>query len=186
MATNLFLDCEWADPDAKQLVSLALVSEDGRHVFYAERDPLPENPTQFVREIVYPLLERGRALNDGLFTTRLRAFLASIEGPVILFDAQEDINLLRQALVGFNLTPDARANYGPLPTMAAQPIGNNGLFHMLVEDWFDSHSDARATRHHARVDANALRMAWLVIQRKDEGVWSATVRVMKSFGLSGK
>lgn len=38
---NLFLDTEWADVIGNELMSLALVSEDGRHTFYAERDPLP-------------------------------------------------------------------------------------------------------------------------------------------------
>jgi hypothetical protein len=44
-----------------ELVSLALVSEDGEQVFYAERSPLPAEPTQFVQQVVYPLLEGGTA-----------------------------------------------------------------------------------------------------------------------------
>ena len=57
--TYLFLDTEWADPEGRELVSLALVSQDGEAVFYAERDPLPVNPTGFVKDSVYPLLDRG-------------------------------------------------------------------------------------------------------------------------------
>lgn len=41
MATYLFLDTEWADLVGDELVSLALISEDGRRLFYAERSPLP-------------------------------------------------------------------------------------------------------------------------------------------------
>jgi hypothetical protein len=37
--TYFFLDTEWADPLAKQLVSLTLVSEDGLYEFYAEIEP---------------------------------------------------------------------------------------------------------------------------------------------------
>ncbi|WP_232310283.1 3'-5' exoribonuclease [Pseudoxanthomonas mexicana] len=46
--TYLFLDTEWADPTGSELVSLALITEDGIHRFYAERDPLPDVATDFV------------------------------------------------------------------------------------------------------------------------------------------
>jgi hypothetical protein len=54
-----FLDVKWADVLASELVSMALVSLDEQHVFYAERDPLLKKPTPWVRTVVYPLLERG-------------------------------------------------------------------------------------------------------------------------------
>jgi hypothetical protein len=47
--TYLFLDTEWADLPGEELVSLALISADGRDQFYAERDPLPSDATDFVR-----------------------------------------------------------------------------------------------------------------------------------------
>lgn len=96
---NLFLDTEWADPQGQQLVSLALISEDGEHVFYVERDPLPAEPTGFVRDVVYPLLNRGRhAMDDRLFTTRLRQFLSSMDHPCVIFDHGGDAVLLQHAL----------------------------------------------------------------------------------------
>ena len=49
--TSLFLDCEWADPGSKQLVSLSLLDETGQHRFYSEVDPLPEQPTNWVRSV---------------------------------------------------------------------------------------------------------------------------------------
>ena len=80
-----FLDTEWADPIGSELVSLALVSEDGAYRFYAERDLLPTTPTDFVRHVVYPLLERGpAALSDQAMTTGLRAFLGASPEPVVL------------------------------------------------------------------------------------------------------
>jgi len=45
---------------------------------------------------------------------------------------------------------------------------------MLIEDWFDSHSEARAFRHHAKVDAQAMRMAYLALSGKIEPNWSTT------------
>src|SRR3546814_16305115 len=75
--TRLFLDTEWADASGQQLVSLALLSEDCVHRFYAEIDPLPTSTTLFVRTVVYPLLQRGdAALSATQFTRRLRRFLA--------------------------------------------------------------------------------------------------------------
>ena len=40
-----------ADPEGKQLVSLALLDETGQHRFYSEVDPLPEQPTNWVRSV---------------------------------------------------------------------------------------------------------------------------------------
>jgi len=177
MNTLLFIDTEWADAEGKQLVSLALVSEDCTHVFYAERDPLPASPTSFVSEIVYPLLDRGRfAMDDRLFTSRIRKFLSQIEAPLILYEEPNDLALLKQALNGLALTDGEAAACGPIPSVAATRIVENGMLHMMIEDWFDAHSDARAMRHHARIDAQAFRMGWLAASGKIEPEWSATWR----------
>jgi len=172
---NLFLDTEWADPQGRQLVSLALISEDGEQVFYAERDPLPAAPTGFVRDVVYPLLDRGRhAMDDRLFTTRLRRFLSGMDRPCVIFDHGGDITLLRHALSGFEL-PDAKAAAcGSIPRVEARNVAQDGTISMLIEDWFDSHSDAKAFRHHAKIDAEALRMAYLALSGKIEPDWSMT------------
>jgi len=53
-------------------------------------------------------------------------------------------------------------------------IAQNGTISMLIEDWFDSHSEARAFRHHAKVDAQAMRMAYLALSGKIEPNWSTT------------
>ncbi len=85
---RLFLDTEWENEVTHELVSLALVSQDGRHRFYAERDPLPVAPSAFVREVVYPLLDRGSvALPDPTLTLELRTFLAQVEAPLVLADS---------------------------------------------------------------------------------------------------
>lgn len=38
----------------------------------------------------------------------------------------------------------------------------DGALGMLIEDWFEAHPEHRARRHYALVDAQALRMAWLI------------------------
>lgn len=103
--TYYFLDTEWADVIGSELVSLALVNEDGDRHFYAERANLPEAPTDFVRQSVYPLLDRGgAALPDAALTTGLRAFLNVADAPAVMADFPNDLQLLKYALDGFELS----------------------------------------------------------------------------------
>lgn len=103
---DLFLDCEWADVLASELVSLALVSLGLRHVFYAERDPLPADPTPWVATVVYPLLDRGQAaVSDVSMTRSLREFLAGVERPRICYDFGADRDLCQHVIDGLGL-PD--------------------------------------------------------------------------------
>jgi hypothetical protein len=156
--TDLFLDCEWADVLASQLVSIGLVSADLRHTFYAERDPLPTDPMPFVRTAVYPLLERGeRAMPDALLTYRLRTFFAAIPSPSIVYDSPHDRALCQFVLDGL----DEAEPEGP----ALSVIQWRHLeLDAARERWWRDHSEHQARRHHAGVDALALRGAWLSLQ----------------------
>lgn len=152
---RLFLDAEWENEASHELVSLALVSQDGRHRFYAERDPLPVAPSAFVREVVYPLLDRGSAaLPDPTLTRELRAFLAQVEAPLVLADSSLDLTLLARVLSGFD-QPDL-APASPYRSM----LITFGDVQMRVEDYFENHPLAKMRRHHAMVDAEALRWAF--------------------------
>ncbi|MCH3788414.1 hypothetical protein LZB33_09320, partial [Campylobacter jejuni] len=63
-------------------MSIALISEDGASTFYAERDPLPLAPTEFVKTTVYPLLQRGfHALSDPSLAQALFAFFMGQQSP---------------------------------------------------------------------------------------------------------
>lgn len=160
--TYLFLDTEWADAAGAELVSLALVSEDGHHRFYAEPDPLPSSPSEFVEQHVYPLLDRGDvALPDVEFTTELRGFLRQLASPYVLFDFPNDGVLLKHALAGFNLPEAVSRTCGPLPETVLTKMLRDDRMSRILEDWFRFHPDAAARRHHAAVDADALRRAWL-------------------------
>ncbi|KAF1710170.1 3'-5' exoribonuclease [Pseudoxanthomonas sacheonensis] len=161
--TYLFLDTEWADAMGSELVSLALVSEDGALSFYAERAELPAAPTDFVRDVVYPLLDRGNAaLSDEVITANLRAFLNSMQAPTIMADYPNDLLLLRHALSGFDMSDVQAQACGPIPRPVMTHMLKEGLTGMLVEEWFDANPEQRTRRHHALIDAHALRMAWLV------------------------
>ena len=175
--TYLFLDTEWADPTGSELVSLALISEDGIHRFYAERDPLPEEATDFVRSVVYPLLDRGKwRMCDQAMTTGLRAFLGAIPAPIVLADYPNDLALLKYVIAGFDMSDELAAACGPIPQPVMTRMLKEGAMGMLVEDYFAGHSEAAARRHHALVDAEALRMAWLVVTGRIEvPAWARAV-----------
>ncbi|MFC3656473.1 hypothetical protein FZ025_20265 [Xanthomonas hyacinthi] len=92
---RFFLDTEWADLTGSELVSIALISEDGAHRFYAERDPLPATPTDFVRHMIYPLLQGDPAsMSEMAMTTGLHTFLGAATAPLVLADHQNDFRLL--------------------------------------------------------------------------------------------
>ena len=176
-----FLDTEWADPMGSELVSLALVSEDGAHRFYAERESLPATPTDFVRAVVYPLLDRGKAaMSDQAMTTGLRAFLGGDPEPIVLADYPNDLALLKYVLAGFDLPDDQAAACGPIPQPVMTRMLKEGATGLLIEDYFEAHPEARARRHHALVDAQALRMAWLVVTgRVDAPEWARTMNMLR-------
>jgi len=155
--TYLFLDTEWADAAGAELVSLALISEDGRHHFYAECAKLPAAPTPFVAETVYPRLERGRAaLEATVLREELRSFLGTFESAYVLADYPNDIRLLRAVLTGDGTDPR------PLPSLVTTAMDKEGSTAEWVEAWFRARPHLAARRHHALVDAQALRMAWRV------------------------
>lgn len=152
-AVDLYLDCEWADVLASELVSIALVSADELHSFYAERDPLPTNPAPWVRSVVYPLLERGSAaLDDGTLTHRLRDFLAGFPNPCIHYDFGHDRALCQYVIDGLDVPEPT----GPITTVTWVRL--DGL-HSELERWWQAHPEQQPRRHHALIDAMALRGA---------------------------
>lgn len=170
--TYLFLDTEWADESGTELVSLALVSEDGRHVFYAERDPLPLRPTAFVRDAVYPRLERGDvAMSDAHMTRALRRFLSGIREPYVLADYPNDLVLLRYTLAGLGLSPPQAEACGSTPTVVGTLMMRDERMTALLEAWFRAHPGEAARRHHALVDAQALRIAWQAVTERITPDW---------------
>lgn len=157
MADLLFLDTEWATDASRELVSLALVNADGSRRFYAERDPLPAVASAFVRSSVYPLLERGNAaLPDHQFAQELRAFIASFDHPHVHFDGQVDKVQLNQALAKFGRDKEDIPLYVPVH-VSRQDVMDE------LERYFQNKPEALARRHHAAVDAEALRYAFVLV-----------------------
>lgn len=156
----LFLDTEWADVLATELVSLALVGE--KLVFYAERRPLPEKPTDFVRSAVYPLLLGGYwSLEDDEFARRLRDFIALTTAqdngrpPTIAFDYWADRSLFEYAYCGFE-------HDGPIvvPVDWFDLNQLNPFYVGGMEDYFRDSALEAERRHNALVDAKAAQAGY--------------------------
>jgi hypothetical protein len=143
------MDSEWANDALRELVSLALISEDSEHVFYAERDPLPGMPSSFVRERVYPLLNRGQAaMTDSVMTHSLRSLLEPLGNCEIFADAPLEFSMLSRVRDGCDRTP-------PEPPFRTR-LAREGKLMPSVERYFELNPDQRTLRHHALVDAMAL------------------------------
>ena len=159
---HLFLDTEFTDANLlkAELISLALVSEDGARELYLERNPLPERYSVFVRHHVIPLLDRGpSAVPDHEFTRRLRAFMRASKEPIVFCDYPGDKFLMQVGLAGFTLLHSALADCGPIPAIRWNIVDEPELV-ARIERWFAAHGEAR--RHHALIDARAFRDCWLV------------------------
>jgi 3' exoribonuclease, RNase T-like len=160
----LFIDTEWADVLANELVSLALVSDCGRFEFYAERDPLPAGGTDFVRTVVYPRLDRGSsAVADAVFTQRLHEFFGKMQraakpqAVTVAYDHRNDLDLLGYALEGFD-SPQTP----PRPAFHMRDLASLGrTYEQAVETCFAKDPARHARRHHALIDAQVNRDAYL-------------------------
>ncbi|RPE79717.1 3'-5' exoribonuclease [Vulcaniibacterium tengchongense] len=145
---RVFVDVEWENETTRELVSLALVTQDGQHRFYAERTPLPKAPSNFVREV------GPSALPDGAFFKELRVFLASLKDPLLIADSDLDFILLSHALRGF----------GQQDLPSAVPyrymLATFGDVLTRIEEYLENRPHAKVRRHHAMVDTEALRWAF--------------------------
>lgn len=152
----IFIDTEFTDFVQIDLISIALVAEDGRE-FYAERtDYRHEDCNDFVRAAVVPVLGRvaDAACTRTELASRLRAWFEALPEPATLvFDYSTDRDLLVDAFLGdeFDAPP---ANVGDqllLGEVGADPVYQTALNQAYVAGW---------PRHHALADARAMRAGY--------------------------
>lgn len=160
--TRLFLDCEWADTQGSDLVSIGLVADDGQHSFYSEVSPLPPNPTDFVSKVVYPLLEHGvHSRARVTLADELRTFLTQIPDPFVLYDCAKDGQLFRNALAGFGLPESELKQLPQAPAVVTTLIAERDAVRRQIDQYFIEHPEKAGMKHHALIDAEALRWAFL-------------------------
>lgn len=135
---NIFIDTEFNAMDG-ELISMALVSEDGEREFY-EVIELPAEIDPWVREHVIPNLHK-KPIGQHEFRQRLRKFLGQFAAVHILADYPDDLKYFCRALIT-----------GPGEWMGIQPLS------MEVNERLSA--KASAVPHNALEDARALRESW--------------------------
>lgn len=157
-AMLIFLDTEFTDFVRPDLISIALVAEDGRE-FYAERTDYHRDACSgFVRETVLILLDRvpGATCSRAELTLRLRDWFETLPEPAtIIYDFEGDWLLLADAYLGRHHRQPP-ANVGDklhLDNYAiTHPVFEQALNLTYTQDW---------PPHHALADARALRNGYL-------------------------
>lgn len=151
----LFLDTEFTDFTDCELISIGMVSEDGRHTFYAElQDFDRDRCNAFVRATVWALLGQvdGAGIRREALPDRLRAWFATLPRRVtIACDSDRDWRLLGAALGG--AMPANIAGRFDLRALI-----DTTVFHQAVCAY---HDRTGQPWHHALYDAHAHRAGWL-------------------------
>lgn len=144
----VFLDTEFTDFVRPDLISIALVAEDGRE-FYAERtDYRRADCNDFVRETVLPLLGRvpGAACNCQKLTRRLRKWFEQLPEPAtVIYDFGTDWLLLADTYRQLPANVDERLHLDS--SAITHPVFEQALNFTYTQDW---------PPHHALADARAL------------------------------
>ena len=140
---RFFLDCEFTDFAHRDLISLAIVSEEADEFYVELTDFTEKHCSDFVRATVLPQLGHypERRMNRSLAASKLSTWLADFAlkpRPVLCFDYAGDLELL-EALAGA-LPKGWKTQFSGLRVDLAK-----------TEAWFQAHGG----RHHALMDARA-------------------------------
>lgn len=148
MAINVFLDTEFTNFEFPSLISIGLVSDTGAE-FYAEVPYSRNECSEFVLEVVIPLLDRGVARRHSFdqLKKKLIEWLEELRQNnselVIHFDSQTDWDLLKKAL-NFQLPCWCIGKFMPMD------LGENIAEEFYVLNQLAAHhalNDALANRH---------------------------------------
>jgi len=148
--TRYFLDTEFTDFKDCQLISLAIVGEDGRE-FYGERSDFELAACSgFVREVVLPQLGQfpDRAMPLLRLRDELHAWLLAVPTrpkPVLCYDFQGDFDLVGQLLDG------------PLPRGWSHENVGLKLDAARLAAYLAQHGGEHHALHDARANAYAFR-----------------------------
>ncbi len=157
MQQVIFIDTEFADIEANEWISIGFAPFDAeRETFYVERKVLPV-ATEFVREVVYPLLQRDQsAMPDEMAADAVRRYLNAFPQPVVIaFDHSVDWKVLI-ALLNHHQASE------PMPEIEADDISKlGGVYWLLLDDRWERDAGRRKRRHHALVDATVQREAYI-------------------------
>lgn len=149
----VFLDTEFTDFLECELISIGMVSEDGKYELYLERADYPlERCNSFVRAAVLPQLGQAQpAVTSVQLMERLAAWFAVLPRNVtIACDSFTDWELLLDALGEMRPT-NLRGRFD------IRTLVDSTVFHRAVVRYHEQHGPW----HHALHDARAHRIGWL-------------------------
>lgn len=148
---RLFLDTEFNQLRG-ELISMALVSEDGKSEWYEVR-AIPERPGEWVAEHVLPKLGKDPIGGDVPFAESLREFLSRFNGCEIIADWPADFEHLCHYMTWIASDNDFR-----LTTECSMRLINSGEF--TPDNPHNALSDARALRDWFRRQAQKSVDEW--------------------------
>lgn len=152
---RLFVDTEFTDFIDCELISIGLVSEDGRHEFYAEvADYDRQKCNAHVQAGIWPLLGKTpeAVIPRAVLAKQLRTWFAGLPDHLtIASDAYQDWELLVDVLDG-ELPANIRGRED------LRGLADPSVFHRAVCQY---HAQPGQPWHHALHDARAHRAGWL-------------------------
>ncbi|MBX3619366.1 MAG: 3'-5' exoribonuclease [Rhizobacter sp.] len=160
---RVWLDCEFTSIDEPDLLSVGLVAEDGCECYVELLDErLKGRSSKFVLEQVLPLFGRipdTRAEDDQDLTSRLEGFLLALGDVELLYDYKTDRELIQHALERGRRWRDLkpRVSWRNVSIETCSDVAQD-----VMEAVFNAAESVGLGRHHALVDARALRLAHLV------------------------
>jgi len=161
---RVFFDTEFTELGVNpKLISIGFVDETGERTFYAElSDTYKEKDcSDFVREVVLPLLEGGKArMTRHVLGKRLAVWLEAFGEPVrMVTDSQAwDWPWIHEIFIerAWPVNLDSHAL-----SLATNDLVNFDRFESAVEKAFTN----GLRRHHALYDAKANRLGWIATSR---------------------
>lgn len=144
----IFIDTEFTNFSNPQLISIGLAASTGE-VFYAEVPYSVSDCSEFVREIVIPLLSSEPPCSYDKLHIVLRDWFAVVKGRgnmTICYDANQDKDLFLQI---FDQRPPNFLNF--------RNVGERHVNELLRHEF---HTKEQLPEHHALHDACAMRYAF--------------------------
>lgn len=165
---RIFVDTEFSDFLEPELLSVALVPEDGSHEFYFEVSDFNRNLcSHFVHETVIPLMDMSAARPVDELRPALHAYLQQFNEAVLVIDYYGDWELIAPVLQGL---PEKLKQARMLEPELDQVIKDLGVsafedrIHLItygsnrMRDFFQ---EVDRRQHHALVDARASRHGFM-------------------------
>jgi len=147
---NVFIDTEFTDLLNPTIISIGFVAEDGRSLYLELLDWTPAQCSDFVKEVVLPLLDQEHPMTDGEAAQIIHKFFDEIKEPVkLMADSGIDFQLFGELLFsGQKIKPRKLAEALIIsPSIEGELVRENLYAGGL-------------RRHHAVDDAKALMAAW--------------------------